>query len=42
MNPKVTGRESPRFEDENLLYVATLNDWEGLYTGPKFGCVHFS
>lgn len=26
--------------DENILWIADKFDYEGLYTGPKFGCIH--
>jgi len=43
-NPRVAGRLSPRYSDENILMLSgttELAEHEGLFTGPQFGCVHW-
>lgn len=37
-NPKVTGENSPKRTDENILQHG---GWAELWTGPKFGCIHY-
>lgn len=42
VNPSVTGR-SARNSDENVMFLRSdAKEWEGLYTGPHFGCIHHS
>ena len=40
VNEKVVGRKMPRHDNENILMISTSESWSGLFTGPKFGCLH--
>lgn len=39
---KTVAFPSPLNSDEAFIYIEAIHrrEWEGFYTGPKFGCIH--